>query len=496
MGIPGPSSRPRWAPTEVRFRLGRNRQPGQDGGVRRSSLPRVVGPSWPGEPPDGTGVLVAVSGGCDSVHLLHALADRVRGGCRWRLVVGHFNHRWRGAASDADEAWVTELAGQLGFSAVVGRAPEGAVLRDAGESREARARAQRHEFLAGMAVAEGCAAIATGHHADDQMELFLWRLLRGAGGGALGGMEVWDPPPVRGGVPLWRPQLGLTRTEIEERTRAFGCGWREDATNLDTACLRNRVRHELMPLLVQRFQPGLGPVLARTQDILREQARHVETDARTWLAQAGTSCRASFRELSVAVQREVIRAQLDRLGVEGSFDRIEALRLQPGKILQVGPLRWILRTEDAGVVEGGPEGVLPPFDPAGQGLRLDAGRVAGEERFGGGLLEWRLEPAGGTPTTQDAGEERLDADAVGPYLRLRHWRPGDRFRPIGGPAEVKLQDLFTNAKVPAVERRRRVVAETEGGRIFWVEGLRIGEAARRTVDTSRVLVWRWRREAA
>ncbi len=89
--------------------------------------------------------------------------------------------------------------------------------------------------------------------------------------------------------------------------------------------------------------------------------------------------------------------------------------------------------------------------------------------------------------------EWLDADAVGARIRLRHWRAGDRFQPIGLESASKLQDLFTNARVPAAERRRRVVAETEGGEIFWVEGLRIGHGVRRTDATVRTLGWLWER---
>jgi tRNA(Ile)-lysidine synthase len=91
------------------------------------------------------------------------------------------------------------------------------------------------------------------------------------------------------------------------------------------------------------------------------------------------------------------------------------------------------------------------------------------------------------------GVESFDADAVGRVVRLRHWRPGDRFQPIGLGAEARLQDLFTNARVPAEERRKRVVAQAAGGRLFWVEGLRIGEVAKRTSATQRCLSWRWQR---
>ena len=119
----------------------------------------------------------------------------------------------------------------------------------------------------------------------------------------------------------------------------------------------------------------------------------------------------------------------------------------------------------------------------------------GEVSFGGGALQWRVVEVDGAEwrASGEGDGEQFDGDRIGAGIRLRHWRPGDRFRPIGMEAAVKLQDLFTNAHIPADQRRRLVIAETRDGDVFWVEGLRIGDLARLTERTRRRLIWQWRR---
>ena len=125
-------------------------------------------------------------------------------------------------------------------------------------------------------------------------------------------------------------------------------------------------------------------------------------------------------------------------------------------------------------------------------LTIDLGAGRGTAEFGGGRLEWQVRSAPG-PKRQAAaaGRERLDADRVGPVLRLRHWRAGDRFRPLGSPGSAKIQDLFVDRKVPAAERRGRVLAEATGGELCWIEGLPPGDAFKVTTATRRRLELCW-----
>jgi tRNA(Ile)-lysidine synthase len=472
--------------------------------------------------------VVAVSGGRDSMVLLSAL-DRCRARLGWRLVVAHFHHQLRGTEADADQAWVAVTAARFGMPFVAGTA-DVAAMRTPGESWETAARRLRHGFLARVARDQGCSRVALGHHAGDQAELFLLRLLRGAGSAGLGGMREASPSPADSGITLVRPMLHCRGAEVEDLAREWAVEFRVDATNRDTVHLRNRVRHELMPLLEARFQPGLEQILLREQALLRDQGDFMEATARDWLASMLHDPTPRFDRLAVALQREVLRVQAKRLSLGLDFEILERLRERPEEPMQLGPGLRVVRD-----VTGGLHVLKADLPRAGGGFLPQAcdvplGMGAGVVTFGGCAIEWSAASwadgsasgevcsnaqfsrdlieghgpgipdggthpttAGETPAPMDPGFERLDGDVVGTRVRLRHWRPGDRFQPIGLRAAAKLQDLFTNARISAAERRHRVVAETECGQIFWVEGLRIGECAKIRPTTSRILTWRWAR---
>jgi tRNA(Ile)-lysidine synthase len=466
--------------------------------------------------PPGSGVVVAVSGGRDSMVLLAAL-DRCRARLGWRLVVAHFHHQLRGTEADADQAWVAVSAARSGVPFVAGTADVEA-MRGPGESWESAARRLRHGFLARVARDQGCSRVALGHHAGDQAELFLMRMLRGAGAAGLGGMREASPSTADPGITLVRPMLHCRGVEVEDLAREWAVEFRVDATNRDTAHLRNRVRHELMPLLEARFQPGLEQVLLREQAILRDQGDFMEAMAHDWLAMPHAS-KPGFESLAVALQREVLRGQAKRLSLVMDFNAMERLRQVAEEPVQLGPGLRAVR-DVAGVLQA----LKSDLPHAGRGFlphacEVPLGTGDGAVGFGGCAIAWSIATvangntatsvwengrgipgsethpltAGGTPAAKDATFQRLDADVVGTKVRLRHWRPGDRFQPIGMRTAAKLQDLFTNARVPSAERRHRVLAETERGEIFWVEGLRIGECAKIRPATARILTWRWAR---
>lgn len=313
------------------------------------------------------------------------------------------------------------------------------------------------------------------------------RWLRGSGSRGLAGMSADDPSPVDPAIRLIRPLLPFERAAVRAAASELGLRWCEDSTNADTGLFRNRIRHELVPLLVRDYQPALTRVVSRTAAVLRDEAEFIRAAAASWLQGAE---RDPFRELPAALQREILRMQLEAAGVPVSFDLVETLRRDPPAVVQVGGARRVARTRD-GCLAFLPVPEREPFRDAT--LCVDVCASAGAVAFGGLEIEWNRLEADGRIPVRTAGEERFDADVVGGVVTLRHWSPGDRFQPIGMPAPVRLQDLFVNARVPADERRRRVLASDAGGRIFWVEGLRIGEACRVRPGTGRLLVWRWRR---
>jgi tRNA(Ile)-lysidine synthase len=436
--------------------------------------------------PHGARMLVAVSGGLDSVVLLrvlHGLATRHG----WQLAVAHLNHQLRGRSSDADERFVRRLAGQLELPCFVERVAVGHLARRQKLSVEMAARRLRHEFLVRCARRFKARRVALAHHADDQVELFFIRLLRGAGGEGMQGMKWCSASPASRQIQLVRPLLDISRETLSRYARRQKLTFREDATNASPDILRNRIRHRLLPLLRREFQPAISQTVTRLMDIIGAEASYVRTAAAAWLRKPHAP---SFGRLSTAVQRAVIRQQLHERGISGEFDLVENLTAEAGRRVSVGMNVSVWRDSQGRVHVAEP--VRLQFAAGSRSLALKNG--AGECEFGGLRIRWRLGRKRGAARPSPSGQQEcFDADAIGTPIRLRHWRPGDRFQPIGMPRPAKLQNLLTNARIPAPRRRELAVAEAADGRLFWVEGLRISEPFKLTTGTKRRLHWRWKR---
>lgn len=433
----------------------------------------------------GSTLLVGVSGGLDSMvllDLLHRLAP-VHG---WRLVVAHFNHGWRGRESDQDASFVRRMARKRGLVWVGARTGLRRHGRDAVTS-EMAAREERHRFLARVAGEHRARVILLAHHADDQVETLLLRLFRGTGAEGLAGIRADAPSPAGGRSRVVRPLLGLWRRELETYAREQGLTWREDATNASTEPTRNWLRHEILPRLRERLGAGVAGNILRTGQIVAAEAEWIGTQAAAWLQPEPG--KPPFDALPLALQRRVIREQLGRLNLGAEFDLVEHLRRAPGVPRAVTGGQSIQR-DPSGKLRRVRKSGLPVQDQLETRL---ATRGGGRKTFHGLKLTWRVVPGQQRPRPGETMAEAFDADLVGPEICMRHWRAGDHFEPIGLGGSAKLQDLFTNLKVPREERHRRVLATTAGGRIFWVEGLRIAEWARLTPETRRTLKWQWRR---
>jgi tRNA(Ile)-lysidine synthase len=437
---------------------------------------------------EGESALLAVSGGLDSMVLLHLLA-RLAPAHRWRISVAHFNHQLRGRSSDADERFVQQAAKKLALPFISGRADVRARATARGVSIEMAARELRHDFLARTARREGMRVVALAHHADDQVELFFLRLLRGAGAEGLSGMKWRNVSPADSGIALVRPLLSEPKSALKDWAAGESLKFREDATNAGLAIRRNRVRHELLPLLGKHYQPALAQVILRQMEILAAEGECMEAAARKWLQ---AERRSRFSALPVAIQRRCLQMQLAGGGVPANFELIEQLRAFENRPVVIRHNTAVFR-DATGLVH-----TVPAREPgfnSGQMRRRLAGR-AGEFMFEKMRFMWEVGPlTAGTlrAVKKPVNCEYYDADKVGMAIRLRHWRPGDRFQPIGMGKAVKLQDLFTNRKIPRAERHRLMVAATAGGRLFWVEGLRLGELFKLEKNTVRGLKWCWER---
>ncbi len=434
----------------------------------------------------GQPLLVAVSGGLDSMVLLHVL-HRLQRQHRWRLTVAHFNHRLRGRASAADEQLVRRTADQLGLPSVIERADVKQHARAAGLSLEMAARQLRHDFLARAAQARRIRVMALAHHADDQVELFFLRLLRGAGSEGLAGMKWRSPSPANPRLTLIRPLLEQSRDALRQYASAHKLPFREDATNHSLEYQRNRIRHELLPLLTRGYQPALPRIIFRQQELLAAESALLDEWTNDWFVNRN---RTPFDHLPLALQRRVLQRQLIEQGIEPDFDLIESLRAQPAKRLMVNPQSTVARNPDGLIVVQR----LEPKCFQAATLAVDLSSEQKRCEFGGVNFEWRFQRRSGSRLpNRKPGGEWFDADRVGSQVILRHWRPGDRFQPSGMAASVKLQDLFTNARIASSLRRQLVVATTTDDRLWWVESLRIAEKFKLAGNTKRRLRWQWER---
>ena len=433
----------------------------------------------------GQNILVAVSGGVDSMVLFEVL-NSLASKNRWRLCVAHFNHHLRGRASDADERFVRRAAEKMGVPCFCGGAEVKSLAVQAKLSVEMAARNLRHEFLARIAREQKISTIALAHHADDQVELFFLRVLRGAGSDGLAGMKRRSPSPADKTISLVRPLLEFSKAEILAFARAGKIQFRDDASNASVDFLRNRIRHELLPLLRQKYQPGLNKNILRVMEIVGAEADVVLTAAAR-RPDAGIGA-DGFAEQPVAIQRRILQRELTAADVPVDFGLVEQLRSAAGKWVSISPDVSIARNDWGTIIRR--QETTASFDHAESPLSLRSG--AGRANVAGKTVRWKIRPQKKflLPPPK-RGVEHFDADKVGDEVILRHWRPGDRFQPIGMESAVKLQDLFVNAKIPAADRRKRLVATTATGEIFWVEGLRIGEPFKLTTRTKRHLSWNW-----
>jgi len=445
--------------------------------------------------------------------LLHAL-EKISASQKCKIVIAHFNHQLRGRASDADEKLVRQAAAELKLPVVVESADIKAFAKKSKLSVEMAARKLRHEFFARIAREQKIKIIALAHHADDQVELFFLRLLRGAGGEGLAGMKWKSPSPADKKISLARPLLDFSKSELQDFARENKIPFRDDATNFSTDFLRNRIRNELLPLLRKKYQPGLNQTVLRLMEIVGAESEFVGEAAAKLCRRRGdesqikngneletrylVSC--GFEKLPVAIQRRILQSQLVELGVSADFELVEQLRETSGKFVSVGSGLSISR--DATGKLKLQEQQSAEFNA--NELEVNLARGAREAIFGGVKFSWKFagNDATGlkfksqslvTSAPTKIRHEFFDADKIGGEIILRHWRAGDRFWPIGLKSPVKLQDLFTNAKIPQTQRRHLILGETSRGEIFWVEGLRISENFKITPTTNRHLIWQWRR---
>lgn len=438
----------------------------------------------------GDRVLVAVSGGPDSVTLLHVL-HRLRHELKIVLYVVHLDHGLRGEASSKDAAFVAELASRLNLPCALGRRPVREFVRRSRTSPEEGARIVRYAFLGEMASRFDASKIATGHTLDDQAETVLFRLIRGSGTKGLSGI-----PPVRQGL-FVRPLLEISRKEIERYLDACGQRFREDLSNLDLRFSRNRIRHRVLPDLISH-NPNLVRTLGRTAEILRSEdtvleeltaARMSETVRARWGDRILVLDALRLRDLPVALQRRTIRRACSLLS-DGSFspefDMVEEIL---GLLRREDSTSRLLRIRPAWTVERCRDLLILKRGPAPSICRTLA--VPGELRIPelGLLFRTRVvprEPRSPEHLELPRDQALFEMGRLEGPLELRTRLPGDLFQPHGLRGRKKLGDLLTDRKIPRV-LRDEVPLLTDARQILWVVGMQTSEALRITGATRRMV---------
>ena len=458
----------------------------------------------------GGRVVVALSGGPDSVALVHLLLELQRAGELTLAGVAHFNHQLRGDEAAADEAFCVAMAAALGLPIETGRGDVRAIARAEGRSLEDAARTVRYAFLEHAADRLGAHVIAVGHSRDDQAETFLLRLIRGAGPRGLAGIL-----PRAGRIV--RPLLEVRRSELRDYAASHHLASRDDATNADVSIPRNRVRHELMPYLEREFSPGITDVLAREADIAREDEDYLSREAidlttlivltkeaRTAGAGASSIVRVDAAALSTlhpALATRVARHALTTAASGGfiGFDQIArflafAREARPGQALSLPGLQAV---RDASGVVLGPE---PPRGPATRvvnSFRFPLS-IPGEVTLDnqGWIISAGLGSDAESPLAQGGGSDAIlvRADRLALPLAVRSRAAGDRLRPVGmGGRGRKLQDLFVDRKIPRQIRDSVPLIVDGNDRIVWVVGEAVAEDFRVTEPSQGVIFLKARR---
>lgn len=456
----------------------------------------------------GETVAAAVSGGVDSVVMLHVL-KRLSGRLGFTLVVCHLNHALRGEESDRDFRFVRDLAKHLRISFVGGKLKSGELKGLKGLSVQEAARIKRYQFLEESALKTGAAKIALGHTMDDQAETVLMRLIKGSGLAGLAGIH-----PVRG--KFIRPLIETSRKEVERYASAAGLEFRKDSSNTDTRYLRNDFRINLIPFIEKHYNPKIKETLARIASVIAKDDEFLNLQANglfpdVVLERDATSLvldRARIVELHESLLTRVfllavevisektdlysyhIKSFLkvikgrrpnasvvlpDGLTVAREYDRV-IISTEPGK--EAGPFDYRLRLNDktnvveAGVVIKAKVLAAPPPEPLKDQIRRRAKKVR-EKKMAKG----------------EAGPfvEYFDYEKIARPLRVRSFAPGDRMAPLGmGGRHKKLKDIFIEKKVPK-SRRHTVPVVTAGGEIVWVVGIRRTDRYMVTDSTEKVL---------
>lgn len=464
---------------------------------------------------DGEVIVVAVSGGADSLCLLHLLRE-LSTEFGVRLHVAHVNHSIPGEESAADATFVVDLAQQWHLPVTVGMCDVPTYAAEHRVSIEEAARQMRYTFLHNLAQDIGAGAVAVGHQADDQAETIVMHLLRGSGARGLRGMRPVSPWPFApdrevGQKPLLiRPLLHIARTETALYCETHHLQSRFDRSNLDMAYFRNRIRHQLIPVL-ETFNPAIRDVLRRMGATITDDYDYLQQQVLgAWSILVQESDQtivfplAAWQGLHVSIQRGLLREAIWRL--VGTLRDIEYIHIEAClSLIREQPAGSIARLAGGLKLYKSQQSIA--LSRLRSPLSVDVPQIGVEQlpvsMPGTTLLPdsiWRIDAAILSRCNVGANNLRrssrwiayLDYAKVGNTLILRPRQPGDQFQPLGlGGQSISIRKFMKNAKIPR-DARLKLPLVVSAQHIVWIPGWRLDERVRLTDDTQHVLVLTFR----
>lgn len=417
----------------------------------------------------GSRLILAVSGGVDSMTMLHLFAA-VREPWNLDLAVAHVNHQLRGEESEADETFVQSAARQLGLPFFSTRVGTLEYAHKHGVSKQVAARELRYQFFEELRRQLHADAVATAHTADDNAETVLMNALRGSGIHGLAGIPVRR---AQGNV--IRPLLFAYRSEIERYARETSIAFRQDSSNDSPAYTRNFIRLNLLPTLQKHLDVNIAQSLNRLSALMREVESRLNIQTQAVYHQIVSTDGAEFRlyiptfqKQSPLVQDEILLTLFRQMGVEPQAEKIHGLLqlcvAQTGHSVSLSKTMRAYRDRSHLLFS-----MTPPPEPFSYTVEVGKDYRFATFRFASRMENCVPQHFTGPPTTQ-----YVDAERLGGRLVLRSWREGDWFMPLGLHGKKKLSDFFIDRKVPLTEKHRIPVLESDGT-IVWVCGYRLDE---------------------
>jgi len=478
-------------------------------------------------------LLVAVSGGPDSVCLLHILV-KLQAELDIRLHLAHLNHQLRGAEAEADARYVSDLAHRLGIPATIEQRDVKAYQVQQHISLEEAAREVRYRFLANTAKSVGASRVAVGHTVDDHIETILMHLIRGTGTRGLGGLKPCSRWQSSGNsLTIIRPLLQVSRQETAGYCHHHQLMPRIDASNLSLSPLRNRIRHQLLPLL-ESYNPRIAEALLRTGRIASDDLAFIDKEiAKLWgeigQKQENTVIldKERFLELPPALKRNLLRTSIESLlgyvkdieahHIEQIMDALtkpagKRLSLPGGLIFSIEYDKYLIGPDPAALspfpILGAEFPLKLPGETLPPGWRIEA-TILNREQMADKVVRGKLEGAKplqnlhlplmqgiiypyhgegdkGGEVGKQSYKAYFDLNKTGDKLVVRSRQPGDRFQPLGMSQPKKLGEFMIDTKIPHAWRQRIPIV-CSPKHILWVVGWRIDDRVKVTENTKQIL---------